>query len=451
MSLPWPAFDQWHKGVPSRRSLPVLMGLTVLLAWAGGFGVWAVTAPINGAVVAPGIFVATGLNKPIQHLEGGLVRELLVKEGDRVSADQPLLRLDETAASAKLRRLQIRRYRLKIVQARLEAEMLSKQTFALPGSLRELAKDPEVLAIVDRQQMELKVRRARQSDEEQVLRKEIAGLQERIAGLEAQLAATRKRQSSFSEELADKQRLFSLQLTRKSDVLAVQRAEAAASGDLGDISGRIADSKERIGRAEHQIAQLRSAAAQKAAEELRATDTELDDVQEQIRAAVDVLRRTEIMSPVTGIVVKLHHHTKGAVVAPGAVILELLPAEDELIIEARINPNDIAHVREGQDALVRLSALNQRITPMIAGKLVYLSADVLPEMEGRKEQEAQPRRSSFLARIRLDESDARAKIERFRPTPGMPADVYIRTEDRTFLNYILRPLLESLSRAFREA
>jgi HlyD family type I secretion membrane fusion protein len=451
MTAPWAAFDQWHRGIPYRGSLPVTMGIIVLLGWGGGFGLWAATAPIEGAAVAPGIFVATGLNKPIQHLEGGLVSELLVKEGDRVKADQPLLRLDETASSAKLRRLQLKRYRLIIVQERLEAEMLSKPTFALPAALRDVAKDPEVLAMFERQTTELKVRRSRQSDEEQVLRKEIAGLQERIAGFQTQLAATRKRQSSFSEELADKQRLLSMQLTRKSDVLAVQRAEAGVSGEVGDLSGRIADSRERVARAEQQIAQLRSAAAQKCAEELRATDTELDDVQEQMRAAEDVLRRTEVKAPVDGIIVKLHHHTKGAVVAPGAVILELLPANDELVIEARINPNDIAHVREGQDALVRLNALNQRITPMIAGKVIYLSADVVPELDGRKEQETQPRRSSFIARVRLDELDARSKTDNFTPTPGMPADVYIRTGDRTFLNYMLRPLLDSLSRAFREA
>jgi membrane fusion protein, type I secretion system len=223
------------------------------------------------------------------------------------------------------------------------------------------------------------------------------------------------------------------------------------SGELGDLTGRIADSRERIARAEHQIAQLRSAAAQKAAEELRGTESELDDVQEQIRAARDVVERIEVRAPVRGVVVKLNHHTTGAVVAPGAVILELLPINEELIIEARVNPSDISHVQVGQHALVRLTAFNQRITPMIEGKVIYVSADTVSEQDARREAEPLlSRRQSYVARVRLDEREARAKVENFRPLPGMPADVYIKTGERTFFDYILRPLLDSLSRAFRE-
>jgi HlyD family secretion protein len=445
-----PAFDQWHRDVPRRAKCPTAMGLAVLLAWGAGFGFWAITAPIDGAVVAPGFFVATGQNKQVQHLEGGLVRELLAKEGQLVETDQPLLRFDETAANAKLRRLQLRRYRLNILQARLEAEMQSRQTVELPASLGDVANDPEVLVMLERHRMERDVRRARQADEEQVLRKEIAGMQERALGYETQLSTMRQRLALFAEELIEKQRLLGQQLARKTDVMAIQRAEAGVSGEVADLTGRVADSKERIARAEQQIAQLRSAAAQKAAEELRATESEIDDVQEQIRAARDVLLRTEVRAPVRGVVVKLNHHTRGAVVAPGAVILELLPVNDELIIEARIDPGDISHVREDQDALVRLSALNQRITPMIAGKVMYVSADTVVEQDARREDPLS-RRHSFVARVRLDEADARSKVEHFRPTPGMPADVYIKTGQRTFLNYILRPLLDSLSRAFREA
>ena len=446
-----PAIDQWHRDVPRNTRWPTIMGVAVLLAWACGFGLWAVTAPLDGAVVASGAFVATGQNKPVQHLEGGIIRDVLVREGDLVEANQTLLRMDETAAAAKLHRLLQRKHRLLMMQARLGAEMQSTMTFGMPAALVGDAADPDIQALLARQQIELQVRRARQQDEEQVLRKEIAGLTERVTGYDTQLKTMQQRLALFGEELKDKKGLMERQLARKTDVMAIQRAEAGVSGEMGDLMGRIADSKERIARAEQQIAQIRSAATQKVVEELRTTETELDDVQEQIRAARDVAERVEVRAPVRGAVIKLHHHTAGAVVAPGAVIVELLPLSEELIIEARVNPSDITYLHAGQDALIRLTAYNQRITPMIDGKLIYVSADTVLEQDARREPEAQrARRQSYIARIRLDERDARSKVADFKPLPGMPADIYIKTGERTFFNYILRPLLDSLSRAFRE-
>jgi HlyD family secretion protein len=241
------------------------------------------------------------------------------------------------------------------------------------------------------------------------------------------------------------------QLIRKSEVLALQRSQAGLSGEFGELLGRIGDAKERIARAEQQIVQLRSAAIQKATEELRGTETELDDIQEQILAGRDVVDRTEVRAPVRGIVVKLNQHTPGGVIAPGGVILELLPINDELIIEGRINPTEISHVKEGQDALVRLSSLNQRLTPMIQGKVIYLSADIVPDQNARRGSEPDTtRHDSFIVRVQLDERDLAEKIENFSPTPGMPADIFIQTGQRTFFNYLMRPILDSFSRAFRE-
>jgi multidrug efflux pump subunit AcrA (membrane-fusion protein) len=354
--------------------------------------------PLDGAVVASGTFVATVQNKLVQHLEGGIVGEVLVRDGQMVDAGQPLIRLDDTPARSKLRRLILRKYRLEIMQARLEAEMLSKDTFKVPASLEAAKPDPEIQTVFQRQQIELQVRRARQADEEQVLRKEIAGIEERIVGYQAQAATMQQRLASFGEELKDKRTLLERQLARKTDVLAIQRAEAGLSGELGDLFGRLADSKERIARA-----------------------------------------------------VRLNHHTPGAVVSPGATVLELLPINDELIIEARVNPSDISHVHVGQSALVRLTALNQRITPMIEASVTYVSADTVPEQDSRNSDPVTiaARRHSYVARVALDQQDLRGKIDGFRPTPGMPADVYIRTGERTFFNYILRPLLPSASTEHR--
>ncbi|MBX9590257.1 MAG: HlyD family type I secretion periplasmic adaptor subunit [Hyphomonadaceae bacterium] len=453
MTTPCLGIDEWHRGVSAGVRWPILIGVAILLACVGGFGAWTAIAPLEGAVVVSGSFVATGQNKHIQHLEGGILREVLVKEGDLVEVDQTLLRLDATAASSKLRRLVLRNHRSIIMKARLEAELDGRSAFTMPADLAGEAVDPEILGIFERQTVELRARRTKIATEEEVLRKEIAGLQESTGGYAAQAQSTRQRMGLFAEELHDKQRLLAQQLARRSEVLALQRSEAALTGELGELLARMADAKERMARAEQQIAQLHSAATQKTIEELRATETELDDLQEQIRAARDVVDRTEVRSPVRGIVVKLNQHTAGGVIGAGSAILELLPVNDELIIEARLNPSEIWHVKKGQDALVRLTALNQRVTPMVEGKVIYLSADAVASQSGARakiEQEA-PYRPFYVVRVRLSEVDVHSKVHAFRPTPGMPADVFIRTGERTFFDYIMRPVWDSFSRAFRES
>ena len=450
---PCPSIDEWHRGVPAGVRRPILIGAAILLLCVGGFGVWTAFAPLQGAVVVSGSFVATGQNKHVQHLEGGILREALVKEGDLVEVGQPLFRLDATAASSKLRRLVLRNHRLLIMKSRLEAEIDGKASFRMPDELTAEAGDPEIRSIFERQAVELRARRSKTATEEEVLRKEIAGLQESVGGYAAQAQSTKQRMALFAEELRDKQRLLAQQLVRRTEILALQRSEAALTGELGELLARVADARERMARAEQQIAQLRSAAAQKTIEDMRATETELDDLQEQIRAARDVVNRIDVRAPVRGIVVKLHQHTSGGVIAPGAVILELLPVNDELIIEARLNPSEIWHVKTGQQALVRLSALNQRLTPMVEGKVVYLSADAVGSQYGArsKGEPDVPQRPSYVVRVRLSEQDVHSKVQTFQPTPGMPADVFIKTGERTFFDYIMRPVWDSFSRAFRES
>jgi HlyD family type I secretion membrane fusion protein len=370
---------EWYRDVPLSAKWPIFIGLAMLVVWLGCFGVWAGVAPLNGAVVAPGTFMATGQNKLVQHFEGGIIREIAVKEGDLVETNQVLIRMDETAANAKLRRLVLKKYRLLAMKARLEAEMRGAETIETPTAFSQNARDTEVKGILERQRAELRARQASLAAEETVLRKQIAGLEESISGYQAQVQSTKDRIALFGEELKDKDSLLGQQLVRKSDVLALRRSEASLGGELGEFLGRIADSKQRIAQANERIVQLHSTALRDAIKELRETETDLDDVEEQIRAAQDVVDRVEVRSPVRGIVVKKNFHTAGGVVSPGAVILELLPIGDERIIEAHVNPRDISHVSVGQEALVRLSALNQRITPMVAASVIYVSADALAE------------------------------------------------------------------------
>jgi HlyD family type I secretion membrane fusion protein len=443
---------EWYGGVPLSAKWPIFTGLAILVVWLGCFGVWAGVAPLNSAVVASGTFVATGQNKQIQHFEGGIIREIVVSEGDVVEPNQVLARMDDTAANAKLRRLVLKKYRLIAMKARLEAEMRASDTIETPSAFAQSARDPEIEAILDRQRAELRARRASLANEESVLRKQIAGLEESVRGYQAQVQSTRERIALFAEELKDKDSLLRQQLVRKTDVLAVRRSEAGLGGDLGEYLGRIADSNERIAQAHEKIAQVYSTALRDAIKELRETEADLDDVEEQIRAAQDVVDRVEVRSPVRGIVVKKNFHTAGGVVSSGAVILELLPIGEERIIEAHVNPKDISHVSVGQEALVRLSALNQRITPMVGASVIYVSADALAQQlqvktETRPETDA---RRDYVVRVRLDPDDILRRVPEFVPTPGMPADVYIKTGERTFFEYIMKPVFDSFSRAFRE-
>lgn len=444
-----PGINDWHRAVPRSLKKPTLIGLAILLVGGTGFGAWAVMAPLDGAIVASGSFVATGQNKKIQHLEGGIVSEVWVKEGDIVESGAPLLKVDDTAARTKLKRLTIRRHRLQAVKARLTAQIQETSEIEIDPALKAAAaSDTDVKQIVEHQILELRVKREKSEAQQEVFRREIAGLEESITGYEAQAHATRSRLLLFTEELEGKKDLLDRQLARKTEVLSLRRAEAGLAGELGELVGRTADARERIARANQQIAELKSSAVEAAVVELRQVESELDDVEEQIRAAEDVLGRTVVRAPVKGIVVRLYQHTTGGVIGSGTSIIDLVPLDDELIIEARVRPNEISRIEEGQSALVRLTSLNQRVTPAIEGKVAYVSADKVNA--GNPSEGGEPAQDTYLVRVRLSAADREAKVPSFKPLPGMPAEVFVRTGERTFFEYIMRPVVDSFSRAFRE-
>jgi HlyD family secretion protein len=210
--------------------------------------------------------------------------------------------------------------------------------------------------------------------------------------------------------------------------------------------GDIGDAKERIARSYEQINGVRKTAIKTAVEQMHEVRGELVDVRERMLGAKGVLDRIRIMAPVRGVVVKLRYHTQGGVIEAGKNIMEILPLKEELIIEARVRPQDIDSVKHGQHAMVRLTALNQRITPMVSGDVIYLSADTLADE--KKSQQVGPT-DIYIVRVKLNTAEA-LKIPDFSPTPGMPAEVYIKTSERTFFQYIVRPIHDSMVRAFRE-
>jgi HlyD family type I secretion membrane fusion protein len=437
----------WYDSLPRSTRLPTVAGALVMAVVLMGFGVWGNVAPIAGAVVASGVFVATGQNKIIQHLEGGVIREIYVREGDTVKAGQLLLKLEDTASRAELQRLFLRRIRLSTMDARLHAEMREEQEIKIPAEIRDwVAKLPEVREIVDSQLMTFTARRNNLSSDIKSIDESIKALNERIRGSQVQLDAVRRQIVLLDEEIETKDRLVQAGLVRKPELMVLQRQKANLEGEVGRIMGDIGDAKERIARAVEQINGVRKTAIKTAVEQMHEVRGELADVRERMLSAKGILDRVRVTAPVSGVVVKLRYHTRGGVIEAGKSIMELLPLKDELIIEARLRPQDIDSVKKGQHAMVRLTALNQRITPMVSGDVVYLSADTLADE--KKSQQVGPT-DIYLVRIRLNREESMA-LPGFSPTPGMPAEVYIKTAERTFFQYIVRPIHDSMMRAFRE-
>ncbi|MGU3537936.1 HlyD family type I secretion periplasmic adaptor subunit [Methylobacterium sp. A54F] len=435
----------WQDAVPHDTRLHTSFGFGFLAALLLGFAVWANGAPIAGAVVASGAFVTTTQNKTIQHLEGGVIRQIKVSEGDLVDASQVLVQLDETTPKAELRRLLLREGRLIAMESRLRAEAREAKEVPFPPALLTRAADDDIAMILATQRLTFEARRKNLASDLAVLKDGIDALNEKIRGSQIQRASLVRQLDLFGQEIDVKNQLLTNGLIRRSEVLQLQRAQASAQGEIGRIDGDIGDARERIARIQEQMIGARNAAIKTAVEQLHEVQGEQTDVRERIRSAQSLLDRVNIVAPVRGVVVKLRYHTAGGVVEAGKSIMELVPVDDRLVIEVRIRPQDIDHVKRGQIANVRLTALSQRVTPMISGEVVYVSADALPD--DRRNQIAPT--DQYVARIQLS-SSAVHELPHFTATPGMPAEVYIKTSERTFFEYLTKPIKDSMVRAFRE-
>ncbi|RIA47696.1 HlyD family type I secretion periplasmic adaptor subunit [Dichotomicrobium thermohalophilum] len=434
--------DRKKRPAPPRNILAAAAaGLGIVVLTFVAIGAWGITAPLNSAIVAHGSFVASSRNKIIQHFEGGIVREILVKEGDIVERGQLLLRLDETAARAKLRRLELKHYNLRAREARLVAEQHGRSELRFPAQLLA-SEDADLQEILEGQRAEFAVRREELANEILVLRRRKAAIDEEIAGLEAQREAVSAELSLVEQELEGVETLFDKGLTSITKLLALKRSRAKLRGNVGALTAQIGRAKERIQEIRSQIIHLKSKRVEEAVEQLREVRSQRDDVGEQLRQARSVVERLEVRAPVKGIVVKLTEYTAGGVISSGQEMIELLPLDDDLVIEAEVRPQDIDLVRVGQESWVRLSALNQRVTPVVAGEVIYVSADKLTNAEQKKPY--------YAVRVALKPEEPDNAISR-QTLPGMPAEVYIKTGERTLVEYLLRPIFDSLARSMREA
>lgn len=433
------SFEAGAGAPPGSRTL--LFGFLALVLGLGGFAGWAAQAPLSGAAVAQGVIVVDGNRKVVQHLEGGSIAELAVREGDEVRAGQLLMRLDDLEARALHDVLEAQHFALAAQEARLRAEREGRLTLRFPSALEAQRHRPAVAEVLERESRIFESGRRALRGQIEVLQHRIAQLEAQIAAYGAQIDASREQMAFLEEEAAAVAQLFAKGLERKPRVLALQRALSGLQGQQGEYAGRIAEAREAIAETEFQILNVALQRIERAALELSSASTRRAEVEERLAEARAKLGRRQVTAPIGGTVFDLRYHTVGGVVQPGTEILQIVPAHDVLVAEVQVSPNDIDVVRAGLAARVVLSAYKRRNTPQLEGTVLHVSADVMQDERGE--------RSYFVARVEID-ADELAKLENVRLSPGMPVEVFIRTGERTMLDYIVQPLADSLRRAFRE-
>ncbi len=421
---------------------PIRAGMLMIVVVFGVFGLWSVLAPIDSAAVAPGQVVLDFNKKTIQHLEGGIIKEILVREGEEVKADQPLVRLDEVQAKAQLNLYSTQYYTALAAEARLVAERDEKQTINFPKVLVDKYKESRtVQEIVNNQQRLFKANREALEGQISVLKQRIEQTGEEINGLGAQISSANQQIGLLNQEIAVVQKLLAQGNASRPRLLDRQRQRAGLAGQRGNNQALISRAKQRISEDKIQIVNVRSEAQKRINAELKETQDQISDLKERIRSSADVLQRGVIRSPISGIVNGLEVFTVGGVIEPGAKLMDIIPFDDELIVEARISIQDIDVVRKGLEATVRLSAFGARSVPPVSGKVFTVSAD---RFDDERTGEAY-----YIARIHIDEEQLN-KLEGVELTPGMGADVLIRTGSRTLFAYLMKPISDGMNKAFRE-
>ena len=416
----------------------------VRLTWAGnllvccfvlGFGTWSTFARLQSAAVAFGAVESESSRKTIQHLEGGIIKKILVADGDVVRSGQVLIVLDDTKARSEVDSLQDQLWDATAREARLQAEQQGLERVSFP-----INENPAAAAVLARQKDIFETRRQVFQSQLAVVREKRLQVEKEIVGLQAQLNAAGQRAAIVREEVAMVAELVSKGLERRPRLLNLQREMADIDGRRGEIAAQISRAEQVISESQATLLKLESDKQNEVAQSLREAQNQMFQVRERLRAADDLLLRTQIKAPEDGVVTELRVHTPGGVIGAGSPLMDLVPLQDRLIVTARVKPEDIDVVHPGLKADVHLLPYNQRRVPLLEGVVVHVSADRL--VDKRTDQ------SYYAAKIRVQ--DPRITDGGVQIIPGMPTQVFIRTGHGTVALYALRPLLDSFNNAFRE-
>jgi HlyD family secretion protein len=436
----------WSNAIDQSIRRPARIGVVMMAVFVVGLGAWATTAPLASAVVARGSFVATGQNKIVQHLEGGIIRQILVNEGDRVEAGQALMELDDTTSRADEQRLSIKQASLLATKARLDAEREGASEIVFAEALIAMSQNPEVAKSVQAQRSLFASRREEFAAQRDINERQIGAIQQEITGLRAQMASSQEQLGLVAKETDTAEKLLAKGLADNAHVLDLRRNKTKLAGDIGQIMSEIGKAEQRILETKNELIHQHSKIVLEAADLYRETTAELSDTEQRLTAARGILSRHIIRAPSNGVIVKMNYHTAGGVIPPSQVVMEILPTDEKLLVEAMVRPEEIDFVHAGQQAEIRLSALNQRTTPLVLGNVLYVSADKIQNQNARTPGEA----AYYIARVELDDASVKERIGKLKIAPGMPAEVYMKTGERTMWQYLTRPIVDSMYRGARE-
>lgn len=419
---------------------PFRTGLIVILVFASAFVGWGSLAPLSGGAVARARITPDGGVRTVQHLEGGIIQELHVREGDHVTAGEALITLANVSASAEVALLMDRRMTRQAENARLEAELQNHTAITFPEDL--IAQDTAADAAIAAERRVFETRREMIVTRKRILARRMDQLHEQITGFRAQGASTEEQIAIATEDLQDKQALFEKRLAPKSETLRLRRIVTELHGELGEQMAEIARIRQRIGETELELRAVDAERAAEIANRAGEVRLELAEINRSLSTRNDILARTTISSPYDGVVANLRSTTEGSVIGPGDLILDIVPAGDPLLVNAQIRPADIDLIGEGQTAIVTLTAYSGSVTPRIEGVVIFVSADTIrDDVTGQ---------DFYTAQIKMPNDAILAQEIDIDLISGMTADVLIVAQERTLVEYLFEPFTEILRRGFRE-
>jgi HlyD family secretion protein len=429
------------RGARSSIRLHLIIGLAVVVVLAGGFGGWASTAEISGALIAPGSIVVESSVKKVQHPTGGVVGEVRAHDGDLVKAGDVVVRLDDTVTKASLAIVTKNLDGLWARAARLEAEQQGRDNIVFPAMLLDRADDPDVKNVMASESKLFEVRTNGRIGQKAQLRERVTQLNEEIAGLEAQERAKDQEIALVEKELVGVNSLYDQHLVQMTRLTTLQRDAARLNGERAQFVAARAQAKGKITETELQIIQVDKDLVSDVSKDLRETNDKIGEFVERKVTAEDQLRRIDIRAPQDGMVEQSSVHTVGGVITAGDAIMMIVPQGDGLQVEAKVNPQDIDKLQIGQKTLLRLSAFNSRTTPELNGLVTRVSPDVTTDQRTGQ--------SYYTIRVSMPPEEV-ARLGEVKLIPGMPVEAFVETGDRTLLAYLVKPLKDQLMRAFRE-
>lgn len=428
----------------NRRSLLKISVIGALVSgiFIFGAGTWAMFAPLASAAMAPGVVSPEGYRRTVQHLEGGIIQEILVHDGSRVKEGQVLMVLDSTRDTANLEVIQIERYGAAAALARLSAEVEGADRITYPEWLLEEAKKHEkAQEIITSQDRLFKLRRDTLEGQKKVLQQRVSQLQEQVVGRQAEAESAAEQLALLDEEMTTISNLVKRGFERRSRLLEMQRLKAQLVAQASSTRAALATTQQQINEAQMQVLNLEAQNRDNASSQRAELEKQLASLDSKLSATTEVLSRTQITSPVEGTVVNLKFHTLGGVIPPGSPILDIVPDAEKLVIDVQLSPMDIDVLHTGEKCLVKFTAYKQRSLPRITGTLIYVSPDAIQGPTGG---------SYYAGKVEVTQEELGKIAPAIHLVPGMPAEVAVTTGERTVMRYIMDPLIASFQRSFVE-